>query len=221
MGSIEGSDEVSIHSSYSIVMDDELALDAGVQASLEDNGEKGIGDNEYTNAPFGWYSKKQNTVGGNVDDADDRGLQLDYAAPESPATRFRFVADGQPNGVTGMGSENREENRGAWMNLNAEDRLAIVEAIAERNNHEDHHVPRESLIDSGCNVGVSGPGLSFMRYSEPAQYVNVTGIGGSTSNARLGSFRSLVSLDSGENVILIFHGYAHHPESPSAMKYGW
>jgi len=223
VGSVEGSDEVSIHSSYSIVMDDELALDEGVRASLEDNGEneneKAIDVSEYTDAPFGWYSKKQNTVGDSVEggsDADDRGLQLDYAAQESPAIRFRFVADGQPNGVTELGSENREENRGAWMNLNAEDRLTIVEAIAERNNREDHRVPRESLVDSGCNVGVSGPGLSFIGYSEPAQYVNVTGIGGSTVNARLGSFRSLVSLDSGENAILIFNGYAHHPESPSA-----
>ena len=223
VGSIEGSDEASILSSYSMVMDDELALDAGVRASLDDNGEnedeKGIEDNEYTNAPFGWYSKKQNTVGGNVEEGfytDNHGLQLDYATPEGPAIKFRLVADGQPNDVTEMGSAYREESRGAWMNLNAEDRLAIVEAIGERNNRENHRVPRESIVDSGCNVGVSGPGLSFVGYSEPAQYVNVTGIGGSTLSARLGSFRSLVSLDSGENAILIFHGYAHHPESPSA-----
>jgi len=226
VGSVEGSDEVSILSSYSMVMDDELALDAGVRASLEDNGEsrdeKDIEDNEYINAPFGWHSKKQNTVGGNVDggfytdNCGLRELQLDYATPKDPAIKFRLVAGGQPNDVTERGSAYREESRGAWMNLNAEDRLAIVEAIGERNNRENHRVPRESLIDSGCSVGVSGPGLSFVGYSEPAQYVNVTGIGGSTLSARLGSFRSLVSLDSGENAILIFHGYAHHPESPSA-----
>ena len=86
----------------------------------------------------------------------------------------------------------------------------------QRDNREGHRVPKESLVDSECNVGVSGPGLSFIGYSEPAQYANVTGIGGSTLSARLRSFRSLVSLDSGENAILIFHRYAHHPESPSA-----
>ena len=196
MGSI-GSDGVSIHSSYSMPMDDELALDAGLQASLEDNGEnEEKGDGEF--------------------DAVNHDLQLDYAPQGSPATRFRFVVGGQPNVATEMGSGIHEESRGAWMNLSAEDRVTIVEAIGERNNREDQHLPRESLIDSGCNVGTSGPGMSFSGYSEPAQYVNVTGIGGSTSSARLGSFRSVVSLDSGEKVILIFRGYAHHTESSSA-----
>jgi len=196
VGSV-GSDEVSTHSSYSIPMDDELAFDAGLQASLEDDGE----------------NEEMEDVGINT---NSFGLRLDYVAQGSPATKFRFVAGGQQNVAAEMGSETHEENRGAWMNLSAEDRLTIVEAIGERNNREGLHVPKESLIDSGCNVGISGPGMSLTGYNEPAQYVNVTGIGGSTSSARLGSFRSVASLDSGEKVILTFRGYAHYPESSSA-----
>ena len=93
------------------------------------------------------------------------------------------------------------ENKGVWTNLDAEDKSAIVEAIAERNNGYPGQLGWEN------DHGLSGRGLMFLGTSErrDAQEDDEDG----EPEMMNGIFAGVVTLDNGERMLGIFNDYSN------------
>jgi len=75
-----------------------------------------------------------------------------------------------------------------------------------------------STVDGGNNRGVSGPGMRFLNHASPERRVDLFGFQGRVENGILiGSFASVVRIDTGEEVLAIFSEYAHVPTNSHAI----
>ena len=83
---------------------------------------------------------------------------------------------------------------------------------------EEGNMTEMSTMDGGNNRGVSGPGMRLMTHVSPERRVDLFGFQGRVENGMLiGSFASVVRLNTGEEALAIFSEYAHDPRSRHAI----
>ena len=86
------------------------------------------------------------------------------------------------------------------------------------NGEEDDVAEWSSTVDGGNNRGLSGLGMRFMAYASPKHCVDLFGIQGkAASNMSIGTFVSIITLNTGEEVLGVFAEYAHNPKSQRAI----
>ena len=87
------------------------------------------------------------------------------------------------------------------------------------NGGEDNEMKNwPSTVDGGNNRGVSGSGMRLISYASPERCVDLFGIQGKvTSSMLVGTFVSIIMLDTDEEVLGVFHEYAHNPSHQQAI----
>jgi len=120
-------------------------------------------------------------------------------------TRISFSdADQSPNPIhftEQLLDNGATENRGVWTDLNAEDKSAIVGAIARRNNGYPGQLGWEN------DHGLSGRGLMFLGTSEQCGALENDEDG--EPEIKNGIFAGVVTLDNGERMLGIFNDYSN------------
>jgi len=94
----------------------------------------------------------------------------------------------------------------------------IGEILDGNEGGEEDNRTEMSTMDGGNNRGVSGPGMRLMTHVSPERRVDLFGFQGRVENGMLiGSFASVVRINTGEEALAIFSEYAHDPRNSNAI----
>jgi len=94
----------------------------------------------------------------------------------------------------------------------------VGEVLDGNGGGEEDNTMEMSTVDGGNNRGVSGPGMRLLNHVSPERRVDLFGFQGRVvNNILIGSFGSILSLSTDEEVLAIFSEYAHDPGNQHAV----
>ena len=101
-------------------------------------------------------------------------------------------------------------DNGEGMDVNAN-----VDSNPDKMNHQQSNGVdlNYAMIDGGSNCSIANENMQLLDYEYPERLVNISGIvRAAMNNMRIGSFTTVTSTQDGEQILLIFHEYAHLAE---------